>query len=170
MQLLKTRGFRIFIYSLVFVIAYILSILFEKKEYLTFYWIGLIGFLNVELMTYLTTTRFASYINKAYSYCYISCEHPICKLLLRFRGKDYFLTFGEGSEKRIKSCMLSLWGILHILLFAIIGYFIPNILWEVILVSILYELAEYTLYNCHDALDILLNVFGYLIGVYLQRL
>lgn len=169
MNILKTRWFRIFLYGVVFLIAYTLSIVLKKEEYLTFYWIGLIGFLNVELMTYLTTTHFASYINKAYSYCYLSCEHPICKVLLKFRGKDYFLTFGEGQELRVKTCMLSLWGILHILLFATIGYFISNILWEVILVSILYELAEYLLYNCHDALDILLNVFGYLMGVYLRR-
>jgi len=169
MTIPKTRNFRMFLYAIIFIIAYILSILLNKNEYITLYWIGLIGFLNVELMTYLTTTRFASYINKAYSYCYISCEHPICKFLLKLRGDDYFLTFAEGQEKRIKSCMLSLWGVLHFILFAIIGFFIPNVFWEVVIVSILYELAEYLLYNCHDALDILLNIAGYLTGVYLQR-
>ncbi len=169
MNIPNTHSFRMFLYALVFIITYILSILLNKKEYITLYWIGLIGFLNVELMTYLTTTRFSSYIDKAYSYCYISCEHPFCKLLLKFRGDNYFLTFAEGQEKRINKCMLSLWGVLHVILFAIIGYFVPNVFWEIVIISILYELAEYLLYNCHDALDILLNVAGYLIGVYLQQ-
>lgn len=155
---------RFFLYLLTIILAYALSIQFHKPEYITMAWIGVLGFINVELMLYLSKTSYASTIQKAYSKCYISCEHSFCQLLLKFRGKDYFLTFNEQTELRVKTCVLSLWGVLHFVLFMMIGYFVSNVLWEVVGVSILYELAEYLLYNCHDALDIVLNVSGYLVG------
>ena len=160
---------RFFLYLITILLAYYLSIQFKKPEYMTMAWIGLLGFINVELMLYLSKTSYASMIQKAYSKCYISCKHPFCQLLLKFRGKDYFLTFNEQTELRVKTCLLSLWGVLHFLLFMILGYVIPNVLWEVVGVSILYEFAEYLLYNCHDAFDIVLNVSGYLVGRMLRN-
>jgi len=168
----KGRSFRILLYVITYIIAYIASVIVNKPQYLTMYWIGLLGFINVELMTYLTNTKYKDIVNKAYNQCYIVCREEWCKYLLKFRGEDYFLTFNGKSDKsfRIKNCLLSLWGVLHFVLFALIGFFVPNVLYEVIIVSILYELAEYYLYNCHDALDVVLNVSGYLFGVLLLKL
>jgi len=170
MNIPKTKGFRLFLYACTFIIAYIAATIIDKPQYLTMYWIGLIGFLNVELMLYLTKTKYSSFIKNAYTNCYINCKNPFCKYILQFRGDDYFLTFGDEKETRVKTCLLSLWGVLHFILFTIIGLFVPNVFFEVVIVSILYELIEYLLYNCHDALDILLNISGYLLGTYLKSI
>lgn len=167
MNIRINRTFRMVMYFITFILAYILSVLLNKQEYITMYFIGLIGFMNVELMTYLTTTKYAKVINKLYNMCYIDCDHPICKYLTKYRGKDYFLTFGNSTQsKKIKTCLISLWGVLHFLLFAIIGIYVKGVLVQVVLVSLIYEYLEYVLYNCHDVFDIVLNVAGYLFGSY----
>lgn len=160
---------RFFLYLCTILIAYYLSVQFKKPEYRTMAWVGLLGFLNVELMLYLSKTLYAPMVQKAFSKCYLKCDHKACSYLLGFRGKDYFLTFNGEKEIRVKTCLLSLWGVLHFVLFLIMGWLIPNVLWEVVGVSILYEMAEYLLYNCHDGLDIVLNVSGYLVGRILRN-
>ena len=171
MNIRMDRTFRMVMYFITFILAYTLSVSLNKPEYITMYFIGLIGFMNVELMTYLTTTKYAKVINQLYTMCYINCDHPICKYLTKYRGKDYFLTFGNSTQsKKTKTCILSLWGVLHFLLFAIIGIYVKGVLIEVVMVSILYEYLEYVLYNCHDAFDIVLNVAGYLFGSYVVSL
>jgi hypothetical protein len=166
-----SRSFRIILYILTYLIAYQGSHLMNKPQYFKMYWIGLIGFINVELMTYLTTTKYKNIINNAYNKCYVVCYDKWCKYLLKFRGEDYFLTFnGQDKIYRVKNCLLSLWGVLHFILFALIGFFIPDVFYEVIIISILYEYIEYLLYNCHDALDIVLNIIGYLFGTFLFKI
>lgn len=166
-----TRSFRVLLYALTYVLAYLGAKIMKKPQYITMYWIGLLGFINVELMVYLTTTKYSDIVNKAYNYCFIQCKNEWCKYLLKFRGKDYFLTFnGVKQGERVKNCLLSLWGILHFVLFAIIGFFVPNVFYEVILISVVYELLEYVLYDCHDALDIVLNIGGYLFGAFLYEM
>ena len=156
------------IYGWVSLFTILLATLLEKPEYLWMLGIGWLGFLNVEWMVYLTRTSYAPMVQKLYNHCYLTCQHPICQTLLKLRGDDYFLTFGDSTTKtRVKTCLVSLWNVLHFVLFFILGRVVPNVFWEVVVVSIIYEYAEYKLYNCHDAMDILWNISGYLAGVFI---
>lgn len=160
---------RWFIYSMVSLLGIILSMIYEKPEYLWMLGIGGLGVLNVEWMVYLTHTSYAPIVQKLYNHCYLTCQHPGCQFLLKLRGDDYFLTFGDSTtEYRVKTCLISLWNILHFVLFFIMGLVVPNVFWEVVLVSMIYEYAEYKLYNCHDVLDIVWNISGYLLGDYVR--
>ena len=163
--------FRLVLYFITFIIAFITYYITKDSSYLTLFIIGAIGFTNVEIMYYLSQNPSTTdLISKLYGTCYISCDHPICKKITMFRGSGYFLTTNPEDERKVKTCMLSLWGVLHILLFILIGYFVPNKFWIVLLISIIYESAEYMVCNCHDLLDVLLNMLGYVIGVGLSKI
>jgi len=161
----KTFRLRIALYTFTFFIAWGAYRITGDTDYLKLFWIGAIGFVNVEVMYYLSNQPSTSpLINRLYGKCYVACEHPICKKITLFRGTGYFLTTDPTDERKLKTCILSLWGVLHFILFAIIGYFVPNKLPLILLISVVYEGAEYLVANCHDLLDVVLNVSGYLVG------
>lgn len=159
------------LYMASFLLAVWLTNLTKNKDYILAWVIGLIGFVNVEVMYILAhTPATQDVIQRAYTKCYVECDHPVCQTLTSLRGEGYFLTQEEDSKRlhRVKHCMLSLWGVLHFILFAIIGFVAPTILPAIIVVSVVYELAEWQLYQCHDAIDVVLNVVGYITGMALR--
>jgi hypothetical protein len=167
----KTTYIRWGLYLASFWVAYALAKATNNPDYLLAWMIGLIGFVNVEVMYILSRVpTTADTVQRLYSQCYWSCDHPICRLATSMRGEGYFLTpEGTTSPKKVRSCMLSLWGVLHFILFFLIGFVAPSIFPAIVLVSLVYEFAEYTLYNCHDAMDVVLNIMGYLFGMTLRR-
>jgi hypothetical protein len=198
----ETFYIRWVLYLSSFVIAFGLAKATRNQDYILAWMIGLIGFVNVEVMYFLSRTpATAPTIQRLYRQCYWTCSHPWCLKATQLRGERYFLLPGDGgfaptgtpqslsssrgdggfaptgSPQSLSSsrgdgtpqCMLSLWGVLQFLLFALIGFVAPSIFPAIVIVSLIYEMAEYFLYQCHDALDILLNISGYLFGMLIRR-
>lgn len=161
---------RIWLYGLGWLVVLVLAWALEKPEYVVAMLIGSGGMAVVEGMKYLTETRYGDVVKRLFRQCYFECHLPLCEWLTQFRGRRYFLTNGDEEEReRVKYCMLSLWGVLHFVLFVLIGFFVPNIGWEVLGASLVYEGGEYLLYRCHDLLDVGINMAGYLVGSALSR-
>lgn len=159
---------RLVIYILSIIIVLTLSSILNRPEYVTALIISGVGMLTVEVMYYLTKTTYAPPVVKAFTQCYFQCDHPICNKLNQYRGRHYFLT--PTAPIKLEQCMISLWRVLHVILFIALGFFVPNIFPEIILGSIIYESAEYYICKCHDPLDIIANLIGYGIGVYFSHL
>ena len=50
-----------------------------------------------------------------------------------------------------------------------VGILIPNIFHEAFIVGVCFEMFEYFMYKCHDPLDIIWNVSGYVIGAQIGK-
>lgn len=86
------------------------------------------------------------------------------KWLQELRGGNYYLL----TMDKPKYCLLTTWGITHVLLYALIGFLYPNMFWPTLAIGIAFEVAE-TYLDCHDVLDIMWNSLGFAIGVYLNK-
>jgi hypothetical protein len=159
---------RLWLYGLGWLVVIGLAWALDKPEYVLAMVIGSMGMGVVEGMKYMTETKYGERVKTVFRQCYLECHLPVCEWLTQFRGRRYFLTNGDGNGK-VKYCMLSLWGVLHFVLFVLIGLFVPNIGWEVLGASLVYEGGEYVLYQCHDLLDVGINMAGYLVGSFVAR-
>lgn len=62
------------------------------------------------------------------------------------------------------------WTVIHIVVYTIIGYFIPGLYVEIIGISIAIELIEFGMgYSSKLIIDTCANLFGYTIGSFLSR-
>ncbi|CAH6418941.1 Hypothetical protein POVN_LOCUS667 [uncultured virus] len=105
-------------------------------------------------------------------------EHTLWPLYVKtWRGSDYYANVHrEGdSEDRIeelrkvaKSCLVTIWGFLHFIMYAILGFLCPFFFWPFFLMGLMWELAE-TFFDCHCALDLGWNLAGLVTGVALRQ-
>lgn len=84
---------------------------------------------------------------------------------ISYRGKNYYI----NSNKTTAECYVAFWGMTHFLLYAILGYLHPTRFIEFNTIGILFELYEKKYYDCHDSLDILLNMSGFMLGSHLTK-
>ena len=82
-------------------------------------------------------------------------------------GKNYYLK--KNNNYATKKCLLPGWAVLHIILYSIISFFIPQLWYLSFIVGIIWELFEYY-YNAEFWLDIFWNSVGIIIGSSLRRL
>lgn len=112
--------------------------------------------------------------NVAGKYCFIGAPNFMWDFLRRYRGKNYYLNKTNNTNNIdsdvTPNCMLTIWGLSHVILYMILGWFVPDKFWETLLIGIAFEFLEKWSYDCHDILDIMWNSVGFLIGRYLRSL
>lgn len=102
-------------------------------------------------------------VNRMNNKCYYSNES--LKFLTKWRGKGYCITDIDDKERLESSrCIFTLYGIGHIVMYIIIGYYARDCFWEAMIAGILVETFEGVALNCHDALDVLYNLIGFVVG------
>lgn len=93
------------------------------------------------------------------------------------RGMDY----GRNEDMRkenpkqfdtyrrvIRSCLVTGWSALHFILYFILGFIAPELLWIIVLVGIGFEVVEGYL-GCYDMLDVVYNTLGAITGAVVRR-
>jgi hypothetical protein len=106
---------------------------------------------------------------KLHKKCFWNCETNQCKEIIKnFRGDKYFIFTPESEQKNIHNCIITFWGLTHIILYFILTFLIPSFYIEFFILGILFEIYEYYFYKCHDITDIFLNTLGIIIGKYLS--
>lgn len=110
--------------------------------------------------------------------CVFECNNDTCRYITEnYRSPNYFCnelikeTTPRNLEIRKKyryTCMLTSWGVSHILLYIILGISCPSCFYETFIIGILFEIVEHYVWKCGDALDILFNSFGFLIGAHIS--
>ena len=103
-------------------------------------------------------------INNMHKSCIINCDTTTCKKVLSGRGSNYFINTPKEKQEAIKSCVITFWGLSHFACYAVLGFLAPNIFQEAFVIGAWFEFYEHEKYDCHDPLDILLNIAGYTIG------
>lgn len=98
--------------------------------------------------------------------------------LHEWRGKDYFaldLRDGDSSEDQeefrctAQKCIVTLWNLMHMIMWVIIGFVAPKLIGPFILLGIVWELFEYISMDCHCVMDVGWNIVGLAIGVGLRQ-
>jgi hypothetical protein len=108
-------------------------------------------------------------IRKIHRMCYFDCNSKNCNdIITTFRGENYFLTDSELDQKNINNCIITFWGLSHILLYFILTFLLPSFYIEFFIFGIIFEIYEYYFFKCHDIMDIFLNTIGIIIGKYLS--
>ena len=103
-------------------------------------------------------------------YCFITAPSFMWGFLRNNRGRNYYLNNANGVDKDVTpNCMLTIWGLSHVILYMILGWFVPDMFWETFFIGIAFEYLEKNTFDCHDILDIMWNSIGFLIGKYFRR-
>jgi hypothetical protein len=84
--------------------------------------------------------------------------------LLKFRGKNYFLT----SQIEESDCLFTFWSLTHFILYLVLGLLTPDFFWLTLGIGIFFEILENMTLDCHDVLDVLWNSAGFLLGFLLN--
>jgi len=93
--------------------------------------------------------------------CFYNCDTGNCKKYTSFRGTTYFM-----DQEANKSCMFTGWELTHLLFHVFLGYFYN--IYVSLGISVGYEIFEYVKYDCHSALDLVINFIGFMIGASLR--
>jgi hypothetical protein len=108
-------------------------------------------------------------ITKLHRMCYLECNSKNCQdIITNFRGENYLLTDVDLDKNNIKNCIITFWGVTHILLYLLLSFLFPSFYIEFFIIGIVFEIYEYYFCKCHDIMDIFLNAFGIIIGKYLS--
>lgn len=102
-------------------------------------------------------------------FCFIKAPTFLWDFLRDNRGKNYYLNNPNGIDKDVTpNCMFTIWGLSHVVLYMILGWFVPNMFWQTLIIGIMFEYLENWTYDCHDILDVMWNTIGFLLGKYLR--
>ena len=88
--------------------------------------------------------------------CMVNSPRP-----LHTRGQNYYIAGHKGPQP---NCLVTFWNLTHIVMYTVLGILCPDILPEIFMMGILFELYEKKKYECHDLLDIVYNGLGLAIG------
>lgn len=102
-----------------------------------------------------------------YEACLVNVNHENTKYLTQFRGKAYNMV--GPNHKKYDFCVMTYWNLTHLLLYTVMGFFCPDLFIEAIGIGLIFELAEYKMFDCHDVLDLFYNAVGFIIGRSLAR-
>ena len=109
-------------------------------------------------------------VNSHSEQCVVKCDAVGCRPCdLSVRGRSYIVDGSEETNKKISECFITFWGVTHFMLYAVIGFFCPDLFWQTLAMGIGWELYEYEVFDCHDTLDIFLNTAGFLVGRAIKR-
>lgn len=127
--------------------------------------IYILGYLYSLVIANMVIVR-ESKINILHQHCFLKGKH------LLPRGKNYYMTpfTTDEMKKRTDNCILTFWGLTHVILYAFLGYFCPDLFLETFIAGFMFEAFEAQYYDCHDLFDIFLNTLGFGIGWTLRSL
>jgi hypothetical protein len=137
---------------LIFIFAYVYCLLYAP---------------SIEKVYY---NSFSGNLNRLHKKCMYTCKTNTCKSLISGRGNTYFINTPEEEQQGVKNCLITFWGMGHFLLFTIIGYLLPGMFFESLIIGIAFEIYEYNKYDCADPLDILYNTGGFLLGALIRSI
>lgn len=101
--------------------------------------------------------------------CIVGCGRA-CDGARRWRGQHYIIGADEASNARAsRDCLITFWGMTHFLFYALLGFAAPSLFWPTAAVGVAFELYEAARFDCHDALDVVLNSAGFVVGSSLAR-
>ncbi len=103
-----------------------------------------------------------------YEACFINIPHENTKKITQLRGKVYNVV--KPNHPGYDHCVMTFWNFTHLLLYTAIGFFCPDLFVETMVAGFIFELAEYQVFDCHDALDLFYNSLGFYIGFTLSNL
>jgi len=101
------------------------------------------------------------------------CSWKTCEkfIVSQTRGQNYLLNRDHNEEKiPSNSPLISAWALLHIFMYAVIGYLVPYQLPIVLSISVLFEVIEHIGYDAHDILDVLWNTIGLWMGGVMRQI
>lgn len=84
-------------------------------------------------------------------------------------GINYYLNNTQISPNDTQKCLLPVWALLHLLTYACISFFVPQLWYISFIIGILWEYFE-SFYNAEFWLDIVWNGIGILLGVGLRAI
>ena len=96
------------------------------------------------------------------------------KYIRTLRGTNYYCENNENIQTNenivddTRSCLGTVWNILHVAFYAIFGFLVPKLFWQLFTMSIVFELIEYVYSQCQCPLDLVYNFIGLCIGVSLR--
>ena len=102
------------------------------------------------------------YIYNRITYCIIKSNNYLNMLTKSTRGKNYWLTNNDNN------CFITTWHIYHLVQYIFLGYFFPSYYVELICIGILFEFFEKYFFECDDIIDIVFNIIGLNIGLFLH--
>ena len=83
-------------------------------------------------------------ITKIHRMCYLECNSQNCSdLITSLRGENYLLTDSELDKNKIKNCIITFWGITHIILYLLLAFLLPSFYIEFFIIGVLFEIYEY---------------------------
>lgn len=107
-------------------------------------------------------------VNRLHESSVVNCDS--CTALTSGRGANYYIaSMDEGKFEQLRTSLVTFWGAMHFLLYAILGYVAPDMFWETFAVGVGFECYEYAKYSCEDPLDVVWNSAGFLVGRYLHH-
>ena len=96
--------------------------------------------------------------------CVLCCPKS-CRRLISTRGSDYYMS--APCDRKTETCLLTRWGVTHILCYGVIGFLVPQLWWMIFLIGAIWEVWE-SRHEYHDFLDLLWNGSGIAGGVMLR--
>jgi uncharacterized Tic20 family protein len=155
-----------------------------NKQYKYLIFIYIISFVLVlltnEILKY--NNSYSNTISNLINKCFLLNETKLTKWLTKSRGKYYYtitenktrekyLTKEEKGlvDKKLKYCLITLWAVVHIGLYIIIGFLCPNLFIQSFFIGAMFELYEKYAFKCHDSLDVIFNSIGFGIGYMINK-
>lgn len=97
--------------------------------------------------------------------CVVCCPKTY-RRLLSTRGSDYYMS--APCDRTSETCLLTRWGVSHILCYGLIGFLVPQLWWLTFTVGAVWEVWE-SQHEYHDFLDLIWNGTGIMGGVMARR-
>lgn len=110
---------------------------------------------------------FLGSISKMNKSCLLNCSTDECNTYIRKnRGNQYFISIPKNEQDDIKGCIITFWGLSHLIMYFLLAFFVPSFYIELFFIGVAFEIYEYHAFDCHDMNDIYLNTIGILLGRY----
>ena len=75
----------------------------------------------------------------------------------------------ERVDDYTRQCILTMWGLVHFIMYFLLGFLAPDLFWLSFTISIGFEVYEYYAWDCHDVLDIAINTSGLVAGYAMSK-
>ena len=143
----------------------------KNKQYVIMCSFYLISFIMILIIQYLLFTdhQYTTGLNKYMHQCVYSPDSKIAKKLTSMRGIKYNLSPEKYKINQYRYCLVSVWGIAHVFLYMMIGFYCPNLFFPSLIIGILFEFGE-SIFHCNDILDVVFNTIGFGIGYQINKL
>lgn len=109
-------------------------------------------------------------IRKIFDHCFISSPPTLYNFVKNYRGSNYYLRPQIEYTEDQQRCLYTSWALTHTILYFIIGFILPDLFWQSLIVGIIFEYLEDWQHDCHDILDVVWNSIGFILGAGFRRL